>query len=60
MEGAGKIVFVAASHTVALAEGGVMWVWGFGVYGQLGLGDRDNRLVPTRLGAGEVFGGALA
>jgi alpha-tubulin suppressor-like RCC1 family protein len=54
-------VFVAAGglHTVALAEGGVLWVWGFGDYSQLGLGDRDSRLVPTRLGAGEVFGGSL-
>jgi alpha-tubulin suppressor-like RCC1 family protein len=43
LEGAGKIVFVAASHTVALAEGGVLWVWGFGKYGQLGLGDRAKR-----------------
>jgi len=58
--GGGKIVFVAAgvSHTVAL-QGGVLWVWGYGVFGQLGLGDTDNRLVPTRLGAGEVFGGSL-
>ena len=44
MEGAGKIVFVAAgaSHTVALAEGGVLWVWGFGKYGQLGLATGPN------------------
>jgi hypothetical protein len=54
-------VFVAARgwHTVALAEGGVLWVWGWGDCGQLGLGDRDDGLVPTRLGAGEVFGGSL-
>jgi len=59
--GTAKIVFVAAGglHTVALAEGGVLWVWGFGDYSQLGLGYRDSRLVPTRLGAGEVFGGSL-
>jgi alpha-tubulin suppressor-like RCC1 family protein len=37
----------------------VLWVWGCGVCGQLGLGDRDEMLVPTRLGAGEVFGGSL-
>ena len=56
--GGGMIVFVATggpTHTVALAEGGVLWVWGNGAWGQLGLGDRDNRLVPTRLGAGDVF-----
>ena len=58
--GGGKIVFVAAGveHTVALAEGGVLWMWGGGLYGHLGLGDRDIRLVPT-LGAGEVFGGSI-
>ena len=54
-------MFVAAGglHTVALAEGGVLWVWGLGNYGQLVLGNRDERLLPTRLGAGEVFGGSL-
>jgi len=59
--GGGKIVFVAAgaAHTASLAEGGVLWVWGFGHRGQLGLGDKDNRLVPTRLGADEVFGGSV-
>ena len=59
--GGGKVVLVAAgwAHTVALAEGGVLWVWGNGIYGQLGLGDTNNRLVPTLLGAGEVFGGSL-
>ena len=60
--GGEKIVFVNAGglNTVALAEGGGLWVWCLGHYGQLGLGDRDNRLVPTGLGAGEVFGGSLA
>ena len=57
--GGGRIVFVAAGglHTVAVTEGGVLWVWGDGSCGQLGLGDRDSRLVPTRLGpAIEVLG----
>ena len=59
--GGGKVVLVAAGvgHTVALTEDGVLWVWGDGSWGQLGLGDTNNRLVPTRLGAGEVFGGSL-
>ena len=59
--GGGKVVLVAAgwAHTVALTEDGVLWVWGFGSFGQLGLGDTNDRLVPTRLGAGEVFGGSL-
>ena len=59
--GGGKVVLVAAgfAHTVALTEGGELWVWGHGSFGQLGLGDTNNRLVPTLLGAGEVFGGSL-
>ena len=59
--GAGKVVLVAAGngHTVALTKDGVLWVWGDGSCGQLGLGDTNHRLVPTRLGAGEVFGGSL-
>ena len=59
--GGGRVVLMAAGvlHTVALTEGGVLWVWGRGSGGQLGLGDTNNRLVPTRLGAGEVFGGSL-
>ena len=55
----GRILFVAAGglHMVAVAEGGVLWVWRDGSCGQLGLGDRDSRLVPTRLGpAIEVLG----
>ena len=56
--GRAKVVLVAAGglHTVALTEGGVLWVWGYGFFGQLGLGDFNKRLVPTRLGVGEAFG----
>jgi hypothetical protein len=62
--GASKIVVVAAGklHTVAVAKGGVLWVWGCGANGQLGLGKLPTgpimvyRPVPTRLGAEEVFG----
>ena len=59
--GRAKVVLVAAGglHTVALTEGGVLWVWGYGFFGQLGLGDFNKRLVPTRLGVGEAFGGSL-
>ena len=53
------MVMVAAGggHTVAVAHHGVLWVWGSGGYGQLGLGDNVNRLVPTRV-AVEAFGGS--
>ena len=43
-------------HMVALTGGGVLWVWSYGFFGQLGLGDFNKRLVPTRLGVGEAFG----
>jgi hypothetical protein len=36
------------AQTAALAEGGVLWVWGFGRYGHLGLDDVDHRLVPSK------------
>ena len=52
--GGGQIVFVAAGgmHTVALAEGGVLWAWGRGIRGQLGLGDRGSRLGANAAGGG--------
>ncbi len=45
-------------HTMAVGENGALWAWGLGFYGQLGLGDTNNRLVPTLVGAEEVFGGS--
>ena len=53
-----KIAMVAAGgfHTVAVEEGGNgMWVWGGGAYGQLGLGDRKDKFLPTRLEAADAF-----
>jgi alpha-tubulin suppressor-like RCC1 family protein len=59
-EGSSKIVTVAAGgfHTMAVGESGALWAWGWGSYGQLGLGDTNNRLVPTLVGTEEVFGGS--
>jgi len=37
---------------------GELWVWGHGLYGQLGLGVEANRLVPTLLGVEVAFGGS--
>jgi len=34
-------------HTLAVTIAGALWVWGLGSHDQLGLGDPDNRLVPT-------------
>ena len=55
-----KMVTVAAggAHTMAVGVDGALWAWGEGFYGQLGLGDTNDRLVPTLVGAEEVFGGS--
>jgi len=56
--GAAAVLVAAGSgHTMALTLEGELWVWGGGRYGQLGLGDEANRLVPTLVGAGAAFGG---
>ena len=36
----------------------MLWTWGARFSGQLGLGDTSNRLMPTLVGAEEVFRGA--
>ena len=57
--GGGMIVFVATggpTHTVALAEGGVLWVWGNGAWGQLGLGERQPAGADAAGGGGCVCG----
>ena len=41
----------ACGHTVAIRSDGSLWVWGYNGYGQLGLGDTTNRLVPTQVPA---------
>jgi hypothetical protein len=55
-----KIVTVSAGdyHTMAVGVNGSLWAWGMGSYGQLGLGDTNKRLVPTLVGAEEMFGGS--
>ena len=55
-----KIVTVAAggAYNMAVGENGTLWAWGLGSSGQLGLGDTNKRLVPTLVGAEEVFGGS--
>ena len=38
-----------AFHSAAVGEDGSLFVWGRGEYGQLGTGDTDDRLAPTRV-----------
>jgi len=37
-------------HTLAIRTDGTLWVWGRNEFGQLGLGDGTNRLIPTQVG----------
>ncbi|KAL0378192.1 UNVERIFIED_CONTAM: Ultraviolet-B receptor UVR8, partial [Sesamum radiatum] len=44
-----KMVAAGAEHTAAVTEDGQLYGWGWGRYGNLGLGDRDDRLVPGKV-----------
>ncbi|XP_038694554.1 ultraviolet-B receptor UVR8-like isoform X2 [Tripterygium wilfordii] len=44
-----KMVAAGAEHTAAITEDGVLYGWGWGRYGNLGLGDRNDRLVPEKV-----------
>lgn len=57
------IVAAGEGHTVTIERDGTVWVWGYGTYDQLGLGDDvSSQLVPTHLYAagGGAFGGVGA
>jgi len=57
-EGAfGRVVMAACGddHTLVVTEDGALWACGRGLYGELGLNDRRNRLRFERVGAG-AFG----
>ncbi|GMG99831.1 hypothetical protein Nepgr_001671 [Nepenthes gracilis] len=44
-----KMVAAGAEHSVAVTEDGELYGWGWGRYGNLGLGDKQDRLVPQRV-----------
>jgi alpha-tubulin suppressor-like RCC1 family protein len=44
-----KSITAGNSYTLALTEAGEVYVWGLNDHGQLGLGDTENRLTPTRV-----------
>jgi hypothetical protein len=46
------VVSCGLHFTAAVTDEGAVWSWGKGVAGQLGLGDRENRLEPTRIWRG--------
>jgi len=55
---AAALVAAGGLHTVAVTIEGELWVWGYGRIGQLGLGDKTDRLAPTLMRAEAVFGGS--
>ncbi|CAI8619167.1 unnamed protein product [Vicia faba] len=44
-----KMVAAGAEHSVAITEDGDLYGWGWGRYGNLGLGDTNNRLIPEKV-----------
>ncbi|KAJ4814175.1 Regulator of chromosome condensation (RCC1) family protein [Rhynchospora pubera] len=44
-----KMVAAGAEHTAAVTEDGQLYGWGWGRYGNLGLGDRNDRLTPEKV-----------
>ncbi|XP_052141834.1 ultraviolet-B receptor UVR8-like [Oryza glaberrima] len=44
-----KMIAAGAEHTAAVTEDGDLYGWGWGRYGNLGLGDRDDRLIPEKV-----------
>jgi alpha-tubulin suppressor-like RCC1 family protein len=38
------------AHSCATRTDGTLWCWGWNVFGQLGVGDYENRLTPTQVG----------
>ena len=49
-----KMVAAGAEHTAAVTEDGELFGWGWGRYGNLGLGDRNDRLVPQKVSSVDV------
>ena len=54
-----RVVYVAACAwtTMVVTADGVLWVCGYGGYGQLGTGTTQNAMIPVRVGGSERFGG---
>ncbi|XP_057419366.1 ultraviolet-B receptor UVR8-like [Lotus japonicus] len=44
-----KMVAAGAEHSAAITEDGDVYGWGWGRYGNLGLGDRNDRLIPEKV-----------
>ncbi|KAM0004544.1 putative regulator of chromosome condensation 1/beta-lactamase-inhibitor protein II [Helianthus debilis subsp. tardiflorus] len=50
-----KMVVAGAERTMAITEGGELYRWGWWRYGNLGLGDRNDRNIPEKAPVISVF-----
>ncbi|RZS21400.1 hypothetical protein BHM03_00054077, partial [Ensete ventricosum] len=50
-----KMIAAGAEHTAAVTEDGDLYGWGWGRYGNLGLGDRNDRLIPEKVASIKVL-----
>lgn len=48
------MVAAGAEHSAAVTEDGHLFGWGWGRYGNLGFGDRNDRLVPEKVSSYDV------
>jgi alpha-tubulin suppressor-like RCC1 family protein len=48
-------VAAGAGHTIGIKTNATIWVWGLNDYGQLGLGDSNNRTTPTQIGTDSTW-----
>lgn len=45
-----KQVSIGLNHVIGVRTDGTLWSWGYGSYGQLGLGSSSIKTTPTRIG----------
>ncbi|MDR2867090.1 MAG: hypothetical protein LBV55_00305 [Acholeplasmatales bacterium] len=50
-----KKIVTGNNHTLGLSTTGKIWSWGLNDLGQLGLGDTNNRLIPTMINTNTLF-----
>ncbi len=48
MQGAGKLA-MSPGHTLMIGDDGSVWAWGQNEFGQLGIGNNDEQLIPVKI-----------
>ena len=49
------MIAASAEHTATVTEDGDLYGWGWGRYENLGLGDRNDRLLPEKVSSGGLY-----